>query len=68
MNEIIILLDDTLQKIHAREKIGEILCPEQHIDIGNLPIDVDIADALSESRTLAVVLALRDSEFLLVLF
>ena len=67
MDEIVVLLDDAFEEIHTRQKIREILRTEEHIHIGDLPVDVDIAHALTERIALAVVVALGDLELLLVL-
>ena len=67
MHEVIVLLDDALQEIHAREEIREILCTKEHIHIGDLPVDVDIAHAPPQRLALAVEVALGDFELLLVL-
>ena len=66
MNEIIILLDDTLEEIHAREKIREVLRAKEHINIGNLPVDVDVTHTLPKCRTLAVILTLCRRKLFLV--
>ena len=67
VDEVVVLLDDALEEIHARQEIGKVLCAKEHIHIGDLPVDVDIAHALSERRTLALVLDLRRRELFLVL-
>ena len=66
LHEVIVLLDDALQKIHAREEIREILRAKEYVEIGNLAVDVDVAHALAEALALHLVLALRHAELRLV--
>ena len=67
VHEVVILLDDTLQEIHTRQEIREILRTKEHVHIGDLPVDVNIAHALAEGVTLALVVPLGNLELLLVL-
>ena len=66
-HERVVLADDALQEVHAREEVLEIVRAEQDVEVRDLPVDVDITHAPAEPLLLGFIVLLQDSEFFFVL-
>ena len=65
-HEVVVLVDDALQKIHARHEVAEVLRAEQHVKIRNLTVHIDVPHAPAELVALFFVVFAEDVQSVLV--